>query len=73
MIAIFIITFFAITINRKYEYQAIYQESVQLFEAGHSEAAVSKIKEIPDYKNYKGVPELFMEYDVYSNYEQNLN
>ena len=50
------------------EYQTIYQESVRLFEEGRSGDALEKIKEIPDYKNYKGVPELLMEYDVYFDY-----
>lgn len=50
------------------EYQTIYQESVRLFEEGRSWDTLEKIKEIPDYKNYKGVPELLIEYDVYFDY-----
>lgn len=64
LIAILVISCFAIAVNRRHKYQTIYQESVRLFEVGDADDALEKIKEIPDYKNYKGVPDLLAKYDV---------
>ena len=59
LIGVLLIAYFGTAFHLRYKYRDIYNEAIELLDAGDYDAAINRIDDIPDYVNYRDVAEVF--------------
>lgn len=64
LVSLLLLGYFSLAEHARRYNRSIYDQSVELFEDGKYEEAVECLRQIPDYMQYRGVPELLHKYDI---------